>query len=120
MGATDMLASAPPVPNQAATPGGFRLLLQFAYLQGLDILTTLAFLLSGVKEGNPLVRFAMRQTGSPLAGLLILKLLGIALGLYCWRAARFRLLDRVVIFYSILVAYNLACLILGLVANGRA
>ena len=31
-------------------------MLQYSYLQVLDFLTTIAFLLNGVKEGNPLVR----------------------------------------------------------------
>ena len=32
-----------------------QLLWQYSYLQILDFLTTIAFLVNGVKEGNPLV-----------------------------------------------------------------
>ena len=35
-----------------------QLLLQYSYLQVLDFMTTVAFLLHGVHEGNPLVRAA--------------------------------------------------------------
>jgi F0F1-type ATP synthase membrane subunit a len=61
----------------------------------------------------------MRMTGNPLAGLVLLKLLALVLGIACWRTARLRLLDRVVLFYSVLVAYNLTCLLLGLIAQAR-
>jgi hypothetical protein len=50
---------------------------------------------------------------------VLLKLLALVLGIACWRTARLRLLDRVVLFYSVLVAYNLTCLLLGLIAQAR-
>ncbi|MBI3666917.1 MAG: hypothetical protein HY236_11985, partial [Acidobacteria bacterium] len=54
------------------------LLIQFSYLQVLDVLTTLAFLLNGAKEANPVVRLAIRAGGhSPLAGLLALKVFAV-------------------------------------------
>ena len=39
-----------------------QLLLQYSYLQMLDLLTTVAFLLHGIHEGNPLVRLALRYS----------------------------------------------------------
>jgi len=89
------------------------LLLQFSYLQVLDILTTLAFLANGVKEANPLVRVLFSTTLSPLGALVIVK--GIALGLacYCWRKHRERLLVRVNFFYAGVVAWNLVAFLLG-------
>ena len=90
------------------------LLLQFAYLQALDILTTMAFLMANVQEANPLVRVAIRVAGSPLAGLFAVKIGAIGLGGICWLQGRYKLLQRVNVFFAALVAWNLLCLILGL------
>ena len=51
------------------------LLTQFAYLQLLDLLTTLTFLASGVGEANPMVRFLVAGAGSAIGGLLAAKLI---------------------------------------------
>lgn len=93
------------------------LLLQFVYLQILDVLSTLAFLSHGLEEANPLVRLAISGARSPLGGLLALKLLGVALAFYCWRRERSRLLVRANVFFAALVAWNLVAL---LVARGAA
>ncbi len=76
-------------------------------------MTTVAFLLHGVHEGNPLVRAALRYSPNPLGGLLLVKVLAIALGIYCWRGGRERLLNRMNILFAALVAWNLVALILG-------
>jgi hypothetical protein len=47
-----------------------QLLLQYAYLQVLDFMTTVAFMLHGIKEANPLVRMALLYSPHPLGGLL--------------------------------------------------
>lgn len=86
-------------------------LLQFSYLQVLDLLTTIAFLLQGVQEANPLVRFALSSAPSPLGALVAVKVLAIGLGLFCWRRGRERLLMRINIMFAILVAWNLVALI---------
>ena len=88
-----------------------QLLLQYSYLQVLDLLTTLAFLLHGVREGNPLVRMMMHLTANPLNGLLLVKLMAVGLGLYCWKMGRGRLLGRINIVFALIVAWNLAALI---------
>lgn len=47
------------------------LILQYSYLQVLDLLTTVAFLINGVKKANPLVKGMMHVTSSSGgAGLL--------------------------------------------------
>jgi hypothetical protein len=90
-----------------------QLLLQFSYLQVLDFLTTIAFLLQGVREGNPLVRMAVEYAPHPLGGLLVVKAAALGLGFYCWRAGRDRLLTRINILFAVVVAWNLAALILA-------
>jgi hypothetical protein len=95
-----------------------QLLVQFSYLQVLDFMTTLAFLMNGIQEGNPLVRLALRYGPSPLAGLLMVKMVALALGIYCWRFGRTKLLTRINVLFALIVTWNLAALILE--SAGRA
>jgi hypothetical protein len=97
--------------NQNRTPLN-QLLWQFSYLQILDFLSTVAFLLNGVREGNPLLRLALSAGANPLAILVMVKVLAIVLGLYCWRRGRRQLLSRINILFALLVAWNLVALIL--------
>ncbi len=90
-----------------------QLLVQYSYLQVLDFMTTIAFLLNGVREGNPLVRLAVQITPSPLGGLLLIKAAAIVLGIYCWRAGRERLLTRINILFAVVVAWNMVALIVA-------
>ena len=87
-------------------------LLQYSYLQMLDFLTTIAFFVNGVKEGNPLVRFALTVGANPIAGLILIKLLAVILGIYCWRMGRQQLLSRINILFAVLIAWNLVALII--------
>jgi hypothetical protein len=87
------------------------LLTQFAYLQLLDLLTTLTFLASGVGEANPMVRFLIAGAGSALGGLLAAKFVALGLAFHCWRGERLRLLRRVNLFYAGLVTWNLVALL---------
>ena len=89
-----------------------QLLLQYAYLQMLDFLTTVAFLLHGIREANPLVRAALLYAPHPLGGLLMIKGAAIGLGLYCWRCGRNRLLGRINLLFALVVAWNLSALII--------
>ena len=91
-----------------------QLFLQYSYLQMLDFMTTLAFLLNGVGEANPVVRFALQYSPNPVGGLLAVKLVALALGVYCWRAGRQRLLGRINVLFAVLVAWNLVALIANL------
>jgi hypothetical protein len=88
------------------------LLAQFAYLQLLDVLTSLAFLASGVREANPIIRLLTSSSGSALHGLVAVKAIAMLLGWYCWRSKRQRLLGRVNVFYACLVAWNLIAFLL--------
>ena len=93
-----------------------QILLQYSYLQVLDFLTTIAFLINGIKEANPLVRFALNAGPSPMGGLIAVKILAVLLGIYCWRMGRQRLLSRINVLFALLVAWNLVALIVGSLA----
>ena len=94
-------------------------LLAYSYLQLLDLLTTVAFLLNGVQEGNPLVRAAMQHSSNPLVALLSIKLIALLLGLYCWRVDKRVLLGRVNVVFALLVAWNMFALILSALSPSR-
>ena len=105
--------------SRVLTDGGNpmnQMLLNYSYLQILDFLTTIAFLVNGVKEANPLVRFALTMGPSPISGLVGVKIAAVLLGLYCWRMGRQRLLGRINILFAIIIAWNLIALIVGTVA----
>jgi F0F1-type ATP synthase membrane subunit a len=93
-------------------------LMHFSYLQVLDFLTTVAFLVNGVKEANPLVRLALKLGSNPIGGLILVKLLAIVLGVYCWRMGRQRLLSRINVVFATLIAWNLVALIVGALTRG--
>ena len=90
-----------------------KLLVEFTYLQVLDVLTTIAFLMQGVVEANPIVNWAMDNGPSPVMGLLLVKFVAFGLALVCFVQARHKLLQRVNIFFAALVAWNLLALILA-------
>ena len=90
-----------------------KLLIIFGYLQLLDFLTTVAFLVQGVREANPIVRFAIDLSPNPLSGLLAVKVAAMLLGLYCWRFGRNRVLQRMNVLFALVVAWNLTALIVG-------
>jgi hypothetical protein len=91
-------------------------MLQYSYLQVLDFMTTVAFLVQGVREGNPIVRLALAYAPNPLGGLLLVKLLAVCIGLYCWKVGKQRLLGRMNVMFALVVAWNLGALIMGSVA----
>ncbi len=93
------------------------LFVQFAYLQLLDLLTTLAFLTHGGKEANPVVRFVMSLAPTPLIALIVVKSVAFLLAFYCIRHARLRLLARVNVLFAVLVAWNLCVLIVSALAQ---
>jgi len=90
-----------------------QLLLQYSYLQVLDFMTTVAFLLHGVQEGNPLVRLALSFTPHPMGGLVLVKVAALGLGIYCWWRGRDRLLSRVNLLFAAVVAWNMVALIVA-------
>ena|SRR5579862_7915442 len=83
----------------------------FTYFQLLDVLTTVGFLLHGVKEANPIVKYALTAAPTPLIGLLLIKGVALALGIYCCMLQKQRLLLRMNIFFAALVSWNLVALI---------
>ena len=89
------------------------LIIQYSYLQVLDFLTTVAFLLTGVQEGNPLVKLALEWAPSPLSGLVMVKLLALGLGYYCLRMNREGLLAKINMMFALVVAWNMVALIVG-------
>ena len=94
------------------------LIWQFSYLQVLDFLTTVAFLIIGVQEGNPFVRLALELAPSPVAGLLLVKAAALGLGLACLRMGKAKLLSRINILFALVVAWNLVALIAGAARAG--
>ena len=90
-----------------------QVLVQYSYLQVLDFLTTTVFLLQGLQEANPMVRLAINWAPTPLGGLLLIKLVAVGLGLYCWKVGKQRLLSRVNILFAVVVAWNLAALVVN-------
>ena len=84
----------------------------FSYFQLLDLLTTIGFLMNGVAEANPVVKFALKTAPSPLSGLLLVKVAALLLGVYCWRLGRERLLTRINVAFGALISWNLVALIL--------
>ena len=93
------------------------LLWQYSYLQALDFLTTIAFMVNGVREGNPLVRLALSVGTNPISSLLVVKFLAILLGFYCWRVGKRQLLSRINLLFAVLVAWNMVALILSSVRS---
>ncbi len=85
----------------------------FSFLQLLDFLTTIAFLVNGVGEANPLVRALMVYAPNPLLGLAIVKALAVVLAVSCWRRGRFQVLDRMNLFFAVVVTWNLTALIVA-------
>jgi hypothetical protein len=49
--------------------------------------------------------------GSPVVGLLAVKILAVLLGVYCWRLGKHALLSRMNLLFAALVAWNLVALI---------
>ena len=94
-----------------------QLLLHYSYLQVLDFLTTIAFMVNGVKEANPLVRLALNVGHNPIGSLIGVKVLAVVLGIYCWRMGRERLLSRINAMFAVVIAWNLIALILGTVPH---
>lgn len=110
--------------NRLISPGGeeidsVKLLTDFVYLQLLDVLTTLAFLMQGVAEANPFVKWALGVGQNPIQSLIIVKSIAVALAVYCVVRARHRILRIANIFFAIVVAYNLVVIIVSAPALNR-
>jgi hypothetical protein len=89
------------------------LLLNFIYLQLLDLLTTIAFLVHGVQEANPIVRLALELAPNPIVALAGIKALAVSMGLYCCSNGRRRVLSRINVLFALVVAWNLIVLVVA-------
>jgi hypothetical protein len=89
------------------------MLIVFAYLQVLDLMTTVAFLASGTAEANPVVHQFMKLTASPLAGLVLAKALCVALGVLAWRSGKAGALQKANVFFACLVLWNMYAVVAG-------
>jgi len=85
-------------------------LLLFSYLQVLDFMSTVAFILMGFPEANPVVRFAF---SIGIGGLMLVKVIAVLLGVWCWSLGRKRVLITANLVFAILVAWNLLAVIVG-------
>ena len=86
-------------------------LLIFSYLQILDLMSTVAFMMLGVHEANQLIRLAFSWGYNPIAGLLLVKLAVVLLGVCCWLGGREGALARANLVFALVVAWNLAIVI---------
>jgi hypothetical protein len=89
------------------------ILAEFIYLQLLDILTTIAFMMQGVGESNPIIRWVIREGPHPIWALFMLKGGVVLLALFCLYSSRERVLRKVNVFFACLIVYNLVALILS-------
>ena len=85
----------------------------FIYLQLLDILTTIAFMMQGVGESNPIIRWVIREGPNPIGSLILVKVGAVLLALFCVYRSREQLLRKVNVFFAGLIVYNLVDLILS-------
>lgn len=86
-------------------------IIQFSYLQVLDILTTLVFLAQGTEEANPMVRAAVALSHNPVPALMAVKAAALAMAVYCRWSGRSRVLSGANAFFAALVVWNLLAVI---------
>ena len=84
---------------------GRHLIEVFLYMQVLDVLTTLIGFSLGNGEASPMVRLLIRW--GPLNGLLISKIVAVAVAAVCLMLRRRRLILWINYWYAAVVAWNL-------------
>ena len=77
----------------------------FIYLQLLDLLTTLVGFRLGAGEASPFIRLLMHA--GPTTGVIVSKLVALALGGVCVHANKLNLIRWVSYWYAVLVVWNL-------------
>jgi hypothetical protein len=77
----------------------------FIYLQLLDLLTTLVGFRLGAGEASPFIRLLMHA--GPTTGVIVSKLVALALGGICVHANKLNLIRWVSYWYAVLVVWNL-------------
>ncbi|MBI1899105.1 MAG: hypothetical protein HYZ57_21165 [Acidobacteria bacterium] len=103
--------------EEVSGPVTFGDLTQFTYLQILDILTTIAFLVQGVQEANPVVKFMIAAAPSPLVGLVALKILAVAMAGACWYFGKRAVLIAANLSFALIVAWNLVAITVAAAAR---
>jgi hypothetical protein len=81
----------------------------FIYLQLLDLLTTLVGFKFGASEASPFIRVLMHW--GPATGVVLSKLLALALGGLCVYLKKKKLIRWASYWYSALVVWNLMILL---------
>jgi hypothetical protein len=81
----------------------------FLYLQVLDLLTTLVGFRFGLQEASPFIRTLMHF--GPAAGVVVSKLVAVALAGVCVWLEKFRLLRVVCFWFAGLVTWNLCAML---------
>jgi hypothetical protein len=77
----------------------------FIYLQLLDLLTTLVGFKLGAAEASPFIRMLMHA--GPAFGVMVSKILALALGAFCVYAHKQHLIRWATYWYGCLVVWNL-------------
>ena len=88
----------------------------FIYLQLLDLLTTLVGFKLGASEASPFIRLLMHA--GPAAGVIVSKLVALALGGVCVYIKKLNLIRWVSYWYAALVVWNLM-IMLATSGHGR-
>jgi hypothetical protein len=89
------------------------ILIAFASLQILDLLTTTVFLHHGVGEANPLIRAALSSSVSPLLVLIAAKVFGVTVAVVAWYTRRRALLRKINWLFAVLVVWNMVAIALA-------
>jgi hypothetical protein len=89
----------------ALNHSGRQLIEVFLYLQILDILTTLIGFSLGNGEASPFIRLMVRW--GPVSGLLVSKLVAVAVASVCLMLRRRRLIHWINYWYAAVVVWNL-------------
>jgi len=83
-----------------------KVFLIFTFLQLADLGTTLAVFRLGGEERNPLIHYFMAL--GPVQGVILAKIVALAIGVGCVMAAKYRPLRVANLFFAGLVAWNLS------------
>lgn len=81
----------------------------FIYLQVLDLLTTLVGFKLGAAEASPFIRMLM--VAGPAVGVVLSKVVALALGAVCVYWKRFQLMRWASYWYCGLVVWNLVVML---------
>jgi hypothetical protein len=81
----------------------------FIYLQVLDLLTTLVGFRVGLGEASPFIRVLMHA--GPATGVVISKLLALALGAFCVWSDKPHVIRWISYWYGAIIVWNLSVML---------